>query len=163
MNYCVTNLDYCWTTFQHIWPRAFGSFPRLSYLQRLPWKAFGGVCVSTRMQLCFFMRHRLMWQGGKLLVEEGLQHCETCWTDLADACLGVLRFSEFIDSRWLSFGRSLRPVIGAWCLGGAAVSTNPTRSGCAPVVFERLQKTDYPTARAISLISALASMVLRKL
>ena len=68
-------------------------------------------------QVEFLVASRVVWKDGALCCDRACATRPDFMLSLSNEMLSVFRFKEFTDSRWNSFGPSMRPVIAGWHLG----------------------------------------------
>ena len=95
------------------------------------------------------------------MVHEKIQLDQQAMNELGDRLLMIYKFLQFSDGRWMSFGKSIRPIVSGWSLGLdhlvqmilADASIHPFIGG-----FRRL--IEKPDVRRFSLVAGISAVSL---
>ena len=142
--------------FDHLKFRPEADLPSEDILRQL-WSALG----AEPDILDYLVSHRVLWIDGGLNMLDSYAADPRLLEDLSASLLSLWKFRPFTDSRWMSLGRSSRPIAAGFLtgLGDFAVSiiNNSAESSYFIGGFRRLLE---PAAREFIATTAITSWVL---
>ena len=142
--------------FDHLKFRPEADLPSEDILRQL-WSALG----AEPDILDYLVSHRVLWIDGGLNMLDSYAADLRLLEDLSASLLSLWKFRPFTDSRWMSLGRSSRPIAAGFLtgLGDFAVSiiNNSAESSYFIGGFRRLLE---PAARDFNATTAITSWVL---